>query len=297
MEYKKDDAKQVIIRVSNVSLVWNILLASVKLVAGVIANSHAMISDAIHSGSDVLGTGLVILGAHLSGKKADKEHPYGHERMECVIALLLANILVLAGIAIGYAGIKTVLSIRAGATVAAPGTLALAAAVVSILVKEGMYWYTIIAARKINSVSLKAEAWHHRSDAFSSVGSLIGIAGARMGFAVLDPIASIVICIFIIKIAVDIFLETVDKMVDKSCDDSIIQNMEQEIKNVQGVIDIGDIKTRQFGAKMYVDVEIQVDGELSLKNAHTIAEDVHATIERSDENIKHCMVHVNPSLN
>ena len=189
------------------------------------------------------------------------------------------------------------LSIRAGATVAAPGTLALAAAVVSILVKEGMYWYTIIAARKINSVSLKAEAWHHRSDAFSSVGSLIGIAGARMGFAVLDPIASIVICIFIIKIAVDIFLETVDKMVDKSCDDSIIQNMEQEIKNVQGVIDIDDIKTRQFGAKMYVDVEIQVDGELSLKNAHTIAEDVHATIERSDENIKHCMVHVNPSLN
>ncbi|NBH62593.1 cation transporter [Anaerotruncus sp. 80] len=297
MEYKKDDAKQVIIRVSNVSLVWNILLASVKLVAGVIANSHAMISDAIHSGSDVLGTGLVILGAHLSGKKADKEHPYGHERMECVIALLLANILVLAGIAIGYAGIKTVLSIRAEATVAAPGTLALAAAVVSILVKEGMYWYTIIAARKINSVSLKAEAWHHRSDAFSSVGSLIGIAGARMGFAVLDPIASIVICIFIIKIAVDIFLETVDKMVDKSCDDSIIQNMEQEIKNVQGVIDIDDIKTRQFGAKMYVDVEIQVDGELSLKNAHTIAEDVHATIERSDENIKHCMVHVNPSLN
>ena len=192
---------------------------------------------------------------------------------------------------------KTVLSIRAGATVAAPGTLALAAAVVSILVKEGMYWYTIIAARKINSVSLKAEAWHHRSDAFSSVGSLIGIAGARMGFAVLDPIASIVICIFIIKIAVDIFFETVDKMVDKSCDDSIIQNMEQEIKNVQGVIDIDDIKTRQFGAKMYVDVEIQVDGELSLKNAHTIAEDVHATIERSDENIKHCMVHVNPSLN
>lgn len=295
MENKVYDSKNVTIRVSNVSIICNILLAAIKFIAGILAKSQAMISDAVHSSSDVVGTALVILGAHLSNKNADKEHPYGHERMECVIALLLADILALAGIAIGYAGIKKILAFRAGIAIAVPGVLALAAAVASILVKEGLYWYTIIAAKKINSVSLKAEAWHHRSDAFSSVGSLIGIAGARMGFTILDPVASIVICLFIVKIAIDIFMETVDKMVDKSCDDKTLEELKKAVKGTPGVIDIDDIKTRQFGAKLYVDVEIQVDGESSLKKAHNIAEEVHTNIEQSNGNIKHCMVHVNPS--
>lgn len=283
--------KKVIYRVSTVSIVCNVFLASFKFIAGIVGHSAAMVSDAVHSTSDVAGTILVIIGAHLSSKAADKEHPYGHERMECVISILLADILAVVGIAIGYSGVMKIID---PATIVTPTLLPLIAAIVSIVMKEGLYWYTIISARKINSVSLKAEAWHHRSDAFSSIGSFAGILGARLGYPVLDPVAAIIIAIFIMKVSIDIFRETMDKMIDKTCPDEIVNKLRGEVLSVDRVEHIDTLMTRQFGSKIYVDVEITMDGELTLFEAHKTAEEVHHLLERENPNIKHCMVHVNP---
>ena len=201
--------------VSRVSIAINLVLSAFKLFAGVAAHSGAMISDGIHTASDVLSTLIVMAGVAMADRQSDKEHPYGHERMECVAAVLLAAVLFATGAGVGIEAVKTVVVQSAGG-LAVPGRLALIAAVVSIVVKEWMYWYTRAAARKIDSQALMADAWHHRSDALSSVGALVGIAGARMGIAVLDPVASLVICIFIVKAAAGIFRDAVDRMVDKS---------------------------------------------------------------------------------
>ena len=204
-------------KVSFVSIAANVLLSVFKLFVGVFAHSGAMISDAVHSVSDVFSTFVVIIGIKIAGKDSDKEHPYGHERMECVAAIVLATILCITGLGIGYTAIETILSGKYEQLVV-PGALALIAAFLSIVVKEAMFWYTRINAKKIDSGALMADAWHHRSDALSSVGALFGIAGARMGYPFLDCVASVVICAFVIKAAYDIFKDAVDKMVDKSCD-------------------------------------------------------------------------------
>ncbi len=287
----RTEDQKVIYRVSAVSIAANLFLTVFKFAAGIIGHSAAMISDAVHSSSDVAGTVLVIIGAHLSAKAPDKEHPYGHERIECVISVILANILFFVGAVIGYHGLMRILHPE---TISVPSVLPLITAAVSIGVKEGMYWYTILAARKINSVSLKAEAWHHRSDALSSVGSFVGIAGARMGYPILDPAASTLIGIMIIKVAIDIFRETMAKMLDTTCDDSVVEELRREILTVDRVQHIDTLRTRQFGSKMYVDVEITMDGSLTLNEAHKTAEQVHHLLENSNPQIKHCMVHVNP---
>ena len=175
-----------------------------------------------------------------------------------------------------------------------PGMIALAAAVVSIGVKEAMFWYTRAAAKKINSGALMADAWHHRSDALSSVGAFVGILGARMGFPVLDPLASVVICIFIAKAAYDIFKDAIDKMVDKSCDEETERAMREVILKQAGVQRVDMLHTRLFGARIYVDIEISADGEMTLREGHEIAQEVHDRIEEEFPLVKHCMVHVNP---
>lgn len=281
-------------QVSIVSIVINLLLALFKLIAGILAGSGAMISDAVHSSSDVFSTIVVMIGITLSGKESDKEHPYGHERLECVAAIVLAVILALTGLGIGITGIN---KITAGNfdQLHIPGTLALIAAGSSIIVKEAMFWYTRAAAKKINSGALMADAWHHRSDALSSIGALIGIFCARLGFPIADPIASLVICVFIEKAAFDIFKDALDKMVDKSCPDEIIEQMRTIILSKDGVENIDDIKTRLFGSKIYVDVEISVDGQKTLLEAHEIAQSIHDMIEEQIPNVKHCMIHENPT--
>ena len=290
---KNDTNNKIAIRISNISIITNFLLSVFKFIAGVAANSSAMLSDAVHSASDVFSTIIVIIGVHFSSKKADKEHPYGHERMECVASIILSVILFFTGIEIGKSAISILLY---GKTedIKIPGILALIASIVSIIVKELMYRYTIRCAKQINSGALKADAWHHRSDALSSVGALIGIAGARMGFPSLEPIASITICLFILKAAVDIFRDAVDKMVDKSCDDSVEAQMKKSIEDESGVKSINSLHTRMFGSRVYVDTEISVDGNIPLKEAHEIAERVHDSIERNFPEVKHCMVHVDP---
>ena len=281
-------------KVSTVSIVVNVLLSLFKLLAGVIAHSGAMISDAIHSASDVFSTIIVMVGIHLAGRKSDKEHPYGHERMECVAAIVLATVLAVTGLGIGWSAIQSIAKESTGVVVV-PGVLALVAAVVSILTKEGMYWYTRFHAKKIYYSALMADAWHHRSDALSSVGALVGIAASRMGYPLMDPLASLVICVFIEKAALDIFKDAINKMVDKACDEDTEQAIRECAEKQPGVIRVDMLKTRVFGNKIYVDLEIGADGNETLRDAHAVAERVHDHIEKEFPKVKHIMVHVNPA--
>lgn len=290
---EEQDIKKVALRVSAVSIAWNVILSLFKLLAGIIGHSGAMISDAVHSASDVFSTIVVILGVNIASKQSDDNHQYGHDRMECVAAILLSVVLCVTGIGIGLNGLNVILQGTAGEK-EVPRMIALIAAVASIGVKEWMFWYTRAAAKKTNSGALMADAWHHRSDALSSIGAFIGILGARMGYPILDPIASVVICIFIAKAAIDIFRDAIDKMVDHSCDEKTVQEMREVIQDVEGVQRIDVIRTRLFGSKIYVDIEIAADDDMTLKEAHTIAEKVHRSIEKKFEEVKHCMVHVNP---
>lgn len=285
-------SKKIIMRVSNISIVVNVLLSAIKFVVGVIANSGAMISDAIHSVSDVFSTIIVMIGANAAAKDPDQEHPYGHDRMECIAAIVLAIVLFITGIGVGITGVKKIFGGNYG-DLAVPGALALVAAVISIVVKEGMFWYTRFYGKKVDSTALLADAWHHRSDALSSVGSFIGILGARLGFPICDPLASVVICLFIVKAAYNICKEALDKMVDKSCDDETERKMSDLIKSQEGVISLDLLMTRMFGSKLYVDVEIGADENTPLRDSHAIAENVHNAIEANFPKVKHCMVHVN----
>ncbi len=281
-------------KVAVITIIGNVLLSVIKLLAGIIAHSGAMISDAVHSASDVFSTFVVIIGIRMSSKEPDKEHPYGHERLECVAAILLAMVLFITGLGIGAEALKNILHGNYDA-LQTPGILALIAAIVSIVSKEGMYWYTRYYAKKNDSSALMAGAWHHRSDAFSSIGALIGIGGARLGYPVMDSVASLVIFVFIIKAALDIFKDAMDKMVDHSCDEETEKQIYDCAMENENVVGIDLLQTRIFGNKIYVDIEIQADGTITLQEAHDIAEEVHDSIEHNFPKVKHIMVHVNPA--
>lgn len=294
-----NDFERTATRVTSVSIIGNLILSSFKVFAGIIAHSGAMISDAVHSASDVFSSIVVIIGIHLSSKDSDKEHPYGHERLECVAAIILAAILFMTGFSIGADAVRTV--VRTFTTdsfevLPEPGILALIAAVISIVTKEAMFWYTRIYAIRIDSSALMADAWHHRSDALSSVGALIGIAFARLGFPIMDPIASLVICIFIVKAAYDVFRDAMTKMVDHACDNEIEEKIRDCALSQGGVLGIDELRTREFGNKIYVDIEISADGSRPLRETHAIAELVHDELEKQFPKVKHVMVHVNPFI-
>ena len=288
------DFEKTAVKVSSVSIAGNILLSLFKLLAGIIARSGAMISDAVHSASDVFSSIVVIIGVKLSSRDSDDDHPYGHERLECVAAIVLAVILLITGLFIGAAAVQNITSGNYE-ELAVPGVLALLAAVISIIVKEAMFHYTKYYAVKLDSGAVMADAWHHRSDALSSVGALIGIASSRMGMPVLDSVASLVICLFIVKAAYDIFKDAIDKMVDHSCDKETEQSLRECVLAQEGVIGIDMLSTRIFGNKIYADIEISADGSRTLRESHDIAEKVHSAIEREFPKVKHIMVHVNPA--
>lgn len=203
---------------------------------------------------------------------------------------ILATVLIVTALLLGYNGIKNMFS----GSLETPSVLNLGAAALSIVVKEWMYRYTIKAANKINSNALKADAWHHRTDAFSSIGSLIGVGGALLGFKFLDPLAAVVIAIIIIKVGVEIYMKSVDEVMDKSADEETIQTIKEVVQAVEGVIAIDLLLTRQHASLIYVDIEIGVHGDLTLWKAHAIAEKVHLEVEDAVDAVKHCMVHVNP---
>ena len=198
------------VKTSIITIIVNVVLSAIKIAAGVIGKSSAMLADGVHTLSDVLTTFVVIIGLKISSKEADEKHPYGHEKYEPVFAKLLSVLLGATGLFIGYEGIMI---LRSG-DIQTPGRIALIAAIISIVTKEGMYWYTVKVAKKIKSLSMEADAWHHRSDAFSSVGTFVGILGARMGLKILDPIAAIIVSVFIIKVGVDLYIKSVRGLVD-----------------------------------------------------------------------------------
>ncbi len=286
------DEKKIVDRLSRVGIFGNILLAAFKLFAGIFGKSGAMVSDAVHSLSDVFATLIAWIGVRLSRRAEDAEHPYGHERLECVASLLLGLILAGTGIGIGWDGIRKLLG--EGGSIEIPTLLPLIAAVISIVVKEGMYQYTMHYAKALDSAAFKADAWHHRSDAISSVGSFIGIGLAKLGLPFMDPVASIIICLLILKVAFDISRDAVYKMLDTSCDNAFEQRLRTFIGSQDGVGRIDLLRTRQFGNRIYVDLEIAVKPDISLRDAHGIAERVHSAVEQEFPNVKHVMIHVNP---
>ena len=278
-------------RLSFVGILGNILLSAFKLYAGILGKSGAMVSDAVHSLSDVFATCIAYFGVIMSKRPEDREHPYGHERMECVASLILGLLLAGTGLGIGYSGIQ---KLFAGEELEIPTMLPLFAAVLSIAVKEGMFRYTMYYAKKMDSSAFKADAWHHRSDALSSIGSFAGIALARMGFPIMDPIAGLLICLVILKVAYDILKDALDKMLDTSCGKDLEQNIRSFIAKQPGVLHIDLLHTRQFGNKIYIDLEIAVKSDISLAQAHEIAERVHKNVEQEYPKVKHVMIHVNP---
>lgn len=296
-EEKARERQKIVQRVGLVTICVNFILAAGKLTAGFVGKSTAMISDAVHSFSDVISTIIVIIGAKLAGNKADHEHNYGHEKFESIATILLAMVLFATAIALFYAGIKSILAASASdRTFTPPTAVALTAAIVSIVVKGWMYFYTVFYARKIASQALKADAWHHLSDSLSSVGSFIGILGAMLGVFVLDGIATLVISLLIGKVSIDIVLQVIRQLTDHAASDETVAKIKKIIADDEQVLRLDDLKTRICGSVIYVDAEIAVDRSLNIVEAHAIAQTVHDQIERELGVVKHVNVHVNPYL-
>lgn len=282
------------IKTSVITIVINFFLFAFKLILGLFSHSKSLISDAIHSLSDVFTTIIVIFGFAISSKEADENHPYGHERIESAFAILLAFILFLTGVFIGIDGINA--SINSHNTIT-PGLIGLIGAITSIIVKEIMFQYTIRIAKKINSPSLKGDAWHHRSDAISSVGSFIAILGAKLGLKILDPLMCLLICILIIKTSIDIFLSAISSMIDTSCDKELENEILKSIIKCSKYSTIIDLKTRMFGSKIYIDLTVAMDGNIPLKKVDKIRLKIHDTIESKFKLVKHINILVIPLKN
>ena len=289
----KQNAIKTINKVAFVTVVVNLLLAVGKFLAGFLGNSTAMISDAVHSSSDVASTLIVLIGARIAVKSEDKDHNYGHDRFESIASIILAMMLFATGLMLCYTGVKNIIDATKGDFVK-PSYVALIAAVVSIVVKEGMYWYTIYYAKRLDSQALKADAWHHRSDAFSSVAGFVGILGAILGVFVLEGIATVLIALLIVKVSYDIVKVVLRQLTDHAAPDKLYSQIYKKINDDEGVKKVDLLKTRISGSIIYVEAEIAVDPTLNIVEAHAIAQRVHDNIESDFEEVRHIVIHVNP---
>ena len=285
------------IRVEGIGITTNLLLFVFKLAAGILGHSGAMISDAIHTASDVFADLIAIIGLQISKKDSDEEHPYGHEKVECIFTCILGIVLLVVGLEVGKSAAEGIYGFLRGEAdaIPQPGMIAITAAVVSILSKEALFRYVIQRSKKLNSPTLKATAWHHRSDALSSIGALIGIAGARMGITVLDAIASLIICVIVVKIGVEVLITSVKNLIDTALPKEETDRIREMTAEVDGVQRVVNVKTRMFGHAVYCEVTIACDGNLRLTEAHAIADAVHDTLEANVQNLKHAFVHVDPA--
>lgn len=282
------------VMISWVSIIVNLLLSILKLIVGFLGHSKALVADAVHSASDVFSTIIVLIGISVSKRPADRSHEYGHEKFEDIATLFLSFLLIITGLQIGKTGVTALLSIKSSTPVI-PSVTTIAIAALSIFVKELMFQVTFRIGKREKSSALIADAWHHRSDALSSVGSLLGILFARHGFPFFDALASIVITAFILKTAVDIMLPAIKGLTDYSCSDTDEARIRELALATDGVCGIDLLKTRKHGNGYYVDMEIRVCSTLRISEAHAIAEQVHDALEAAIPEIRHCMVHVNPA--
>ena len=261
----------------------NILLTIAKYAAGILGHSGAMIADATHSLSDLLTDLAVLLGLRYTSKPADEDHAYGHGRVETLTAAFCGLVLFLVGLGILFEGAASIFRVVRGGTLALPGKIALWAAVLSILSKEFLYHYTVRAGRRLGSPSIEANAWHHRSDAFSSVGALLGIGGSLLGgeeWAVLDPIAAVIVGFFILYAAVSIFWNSVKEVLDTSLAPSQIELIRHSALDFPEICDIHKIRTRRIGFYVAVEAHIVLDGEMSLRKAHDIASALESRLKK-----------------
>ena len=277
-------------KVTIISILWNIVLAIIKILAGIIGKSNAMIADGAHSASDIISSVGVLIGNKIASIPKDKGHNYGHEKAETLVSFLLAILLVILSIKIGYNGVYSLFHLN---EVQIPTAFPLVVSVISIIIKEYQYRITIKVAKKTNSPALRADAWHHRSDALSSVAAFIGIGGAILGFKSLDSIASIVVALFIAKVGIEILIGSANELMDISID----EEKEKEIKTiVEGIKSLREIRTRKYGAMAYVDLVICVDKDISVFEGHRIASDLENLILKKMKFIKGVTVHVEPLI-
>lgn len=287
METRYEEAN----KVTRQSIGWNVFLTLIKIIAGIFGKSNAMIADGLHSASDIISSVGVLLGNYISSTPVDKEHNYGHEKAETLVSFLLSILLIVVSGSIGIDAIKSLGNID---DIKIPTALPLVVAIISILIKEYQFRITIKIANKINSPALKADAWHHRSDALSSVAAFIGIGGAMLGFKILDPIASVAVALFVAKVGIDILIGATNELMDVSIDAEQEKQIKNIAKNTEGVMNLGDIRSRKHGAMAYVDLVICVDGKLTVTEGHDIANQLEKEIIRDMEFVKGITVHVEP---
>ncbi len=286
-------------KVTWVGLFVNIVLTGFKLIAGIFGKSSAMIADAFHSLSDFATDIVVLLGFKFIEKPADKSHAYGHGKAETISSVVIGLALFAVGFRIFGVGAHSVYHIFHGESIPEPGWIAFYAAVVSVVVKEWLYRYSIGIGRAINSSAVVANAWHHRSDAFSSIGTMLGIGGAILlgeKWHVLDPIAAIVVSFFIIRTAVDISLGGFNELMEASLSDEVEQGILITVGNVPGVISPHSLKTRRIGNYVAVDLHITVDKKLNIVSAHDIATECEDEIKARLGEETFVSIHVEPEI-
>jgi cation diffusion facilitator family transporter len=276
------------LRATVVGAVANIVLAIVKFIFGMIGNSSALIADAIHSLSDLVTDLVVYFSLKISAQKPDKGHPYGHGRAETIGSAIIGAVVLFVGIGIAWKVLGIVLS----GTIPRPEMIAIWAAIASIVAKEALYHYTKWEGEKIRSESIIANAWHHRSDAISSVAVVFGIAGASMGYPLMDPLAAVVVAVMIAKAGWDISTEAVQKLMDTGVSQEEIERMEGIVSQASGVIDHHALKTRMVGSDTFVDIHIQVSPRISVSEAHNIAESVRRKLREDIDHVTDALVHI-----
>lgn len=289
METRYEEANKVTIQ----AIIWNIILTVIKIIAGFLGKSNAMIADGLHSASDIISSVGVLIGNYVSATPQDKEHNYGHEKAETLVSFILSLLLIFVSITIGVEAFKSLFNLD---KLQIPTILPLIVSVISVLIKEYQYRITIKIANKINSPALKADAWHHRSDALSSVAAFVGIGGSMLGFKALDPVASIVVALFVAKVGIDILRNSVNELMDLSIDEEQSNQIIKIAENTEGVRKLGELKSRKHGAMAYIDLTICVEGKLTVIEGHDIAHRLEKQIINDMEFVKGITVHVEPCV-
>lgn len=284
-------------KVTLIGLFINVVLTTGKIFAGIIGQSSAMIADGIHSLSDFITDVIVIVFIKVSGKEKDKNHHYGHGKFETFATMLISFALIIVGMSILYSGVEKIIGSLNGKLIEQPGYIALWAALISIVFKEALYWYTKIEGKKLNSQAMIANAWHHRSDAFSSIGTAMGISGAILlgeRWRILDPFAGVVVSFFILKVAWDIAKPSIDELLDRSLPDSVEKEIEKIIADTKGIEDFHNLKTRKIGEINSIEVHIKVDRNMTVEFSHQIATEIEISLRKKFGERTHVIVHVEP---
>ena len=286
-----------IYRVTLVGSVANLLLLIFKFVAGIVGHSAAMLADAVHSLSDFVTDIIVLVFVRISSKPEDEGHDYGHGKYETLATAIIGIILVLVGFGIFWNGMQSIWSFLQGESLSEPGMLALVAAVVSIVVKELLYQYTVLRGKSLNSQAVVANAWHHRSDALSSIGTAVGIGGAILlgpAWRVLDPIAAVVVSGFIMKVAVQLLIPCLDELLEKSLPAEVENKIVETILSFPGVSSPHHLRTRRIGSNYAIEVHVRMDGRISLEEAHHTATQIELKLKELFGKNTHVGIHVEP---